>query len=491
MADQKRMPLVEALEAFGRREPTYFAIPGHRFERGVSPELRKRWGDGVFRYDLTEADGLDDLHHPEGAILEAQKLAAKLYGADRTWFLVNGTTCGNEAMILSAVKPGEKIIVPRNAHKSALMGLVLSGAVPVWVMPEYLEEWGMYGAVAPEAVEKAFLREPDCRAALVTSPTYYGICSDLRAIAEICHRRGAQLLVDEAHGSHFCFSERYPEGALRQGADVCAQSTHKTSGGMTQSSMLHCRGTLANPAAIDAALKLVMSTSPSYVLMASLDAARCQLAASGRKMMERAADLAAEARRLLEEIPGVEVLRGEELPGRAAAAADPARLVFSARRLGITGYELQERLFRESGVATEMADWENVVAVVTWANEEKEIRRLAGGVRRAVETAPGRAEREMEEKAAENLRLRTVPEMAVTPREAWFAEGKAVPWEKALGCVAAETAAPYPPGIPLVCPGEVLTEEVWDALDWCRRGGVSIHGPADPELQSFRVIEDV
>ena len=486
MLDQNRMPLVEALDEYQRQNPAYFRIPAHRFERGINRDFRRRVGDGIFRYDLTEAEGLDDLHHPAGPIRQAQQLAAELYGADRTWFLVNGTTCGNEAMILASAGPGEKIIVPRNAHKSVLMGLVQSGAVPVWVMPEYLEKWGIYGALSPETVEEAFRKEPGCRAVLAVSPTYYGVCSDLRAIAEICHDRGAQLLVDEAHGAHLYFSELYPKGALRQGADICAQSTHKTAGSMTQSSMLHCRGAMADQIKIDESLKLVMSTSPSYVLMASLDAARHELAADGRRMMGRAAELAEEARGLLSGIPGVEVLKEAEIPENAAASLDPARLVFSARSLGIGGYELQERLYREAGVTTELADRENVVAVVTWANEREEIHRLARAVRK-ISVRGGLPAWTPEAGSA----MREIPEMALTPREAWFAKGRTVPWKEAKGRVSAELAAPYPPGIPLICPGEILTEEIFGALERCRRQNISIHGPADPELKTFRILEDV
>jgi arginine decarboxylase len=477
--EQERMALVDALTAYSEKDPAYFRIPAHRFARGASPELLRLLGPEVFRYDLTEAEGLDDLHHPEGVIKIAQEQAAALYGADRTWFLVNGTTCGIEAMILAAAGPGEKIIVPRNAHKSVLMGLVLSGAVPVWVNPEYLEPWGICGPVAPEALEEAFRREPECRAALLVSPTYYGVCSDLKAAGEICHARGAMLLVDEAHGAHMYFSGRYPQGALRQGADICVQSTHKTAGSLTQSSMLHCRGNLADASEIDRSLKLVMSTSPSYLLMASLDAARHELAASGERMMERAADLAEEARVLLEKIPGISVLR--DGGGRKMPVLDPARLVFSAREKGIGGYELQDRLYREYGVTVEMADWENVVAVVTWANEQEEIRKLT----EAVKDLTQKTERPPLMRTA--AVLPSAPPAVLTPREAWFAEKETVSWEEAEGKVAAESAAPYPPGIPLICPGEVLTPEIHRALEQYRRNRIPIHGPADPELKSFRI----
>ena len=234
------------------------------FPEGLTPDFWRLPGKRCFPATLTEAEGLDDLHHPAGAILEAEQLAAELYGSRRCWFLVNGTTCGNEAMILSAVGPGEKIMVPRNAHKSAMMGLILSGAVPVWIMPEYCGEWGVFGGIRPETVEEGFRREPDCRAVFLVSPTYYGICSDIQAIADICHapRRNAPG-GRGSRGTSVFFGAVSP-GALRQGADLCAQSTHKTAGSLTQSSLLHLQGNLADPERVDENLKLVMSTSPSY-----------------------------------------------------------------------------------------------------------------------------------------------------------------------------------------------------------------------------------
>ena len=356
--DQNRMPLVEALQQFREEAPAYFRIPGHRFERGLDETLN---GASLAAYDLSEAEGLDDLHHAEGVIAEAQKLAAETWKAKKTFFLVNGTTCGNEAMVLSSVKEGEKIIVPRNVHKSVLMGLILSGATPVYVMPEYSTKWQMWGGVTPETIEKAFAETPDAKAVLLVSPTYYGLCSDLQAIAEICHCHNAALLVDEAHGSHLYFSEQLPLGALESGADACAQSIHKTAGSFTQSSFLSLGSGRLDEARVAANLQMVQSTSPSYLLMASLDAARRGMALHGKERMERALELGQRARQELAKIKGIEVL-GTEMEGTCGVwKIDLTRLVFSARELGISGYDLQVRLYEEYRVSTELADEENVV----------------------------------------------------------------------------------------------------------------------------------
>ena len=295
--DQSRMPLLEQWKDLRDRSPLISGFGTPVFPEGLTPDFWRLPGEKMFSCDLTEAEGLDDLHHPAGAILEAEQLAAELYGSRRCWFLVNGTTCGNEAMILSAVGPGEKIMVPRNAHKSAMMGADLSGAVPVWIMPEYCGEWGVFGGIRPETVEEGFRREPDCRAVFLVSPTYYGICSDIQAIADICHAHGAMLLVDEAHGGHLYFSEQYPPELCSRGRICVPRAPTKPREAWTQSSLLHLQGNLADPERVDENLKLVMSTSPSYLLMASLDAARQQLALRGKEMMEEAARMAPAGRR--------------------------------------------------------------------------------------------------------------------------------------------------------------------------------------------------
>ncbi|MDE7265880.1 MAG: aminotransferase class I/II-fold pyridoxal phosphate-dependent enzyme, partial [Lachnospiraceae bacterium] len=282
--NQQKTPLLEAVRDLIDTKPAYFRIPGHRLERGISSRWTEQVGSRIFSYDVTETPYTDDLHAPKGAIREAQELLRDLYGADESFFLVNGTTCGNEAMIISAAFEEEEIMVARNAHKSAMMGLVLSGAKPVYIMPEVIGDWGLQGAIPPERVRVLFKEHPHCSALFLVSPTYYGICSDLQKIADICHENNALLLVDEAHGAHLYFDKMEKadkrRGALECGADICVQSMHKVTGALTQSSVLHIKNHgVREDALLRVAenLKLVQSTSPSYLLMISLDCARYEL----------------------------------------------------------------------------------------------------------------------------------------------------------------------------------------------------------------------
>lgn len=497
------MPVLEALYEYQKKDPAYFQIPGHRYERGVNPALSEAWGKDVFRFDLTESEGLDDLHDPRGVILQAQVLAAELYGADRTWFLVNGTTCGNEAMILAAVKPGEKIIAARNVHKSVLSGMILAGAVPVWISPQEVKGSGISGSISPDAVEEAFCREPGAKALILTDPTYYGVCSDLNTIAGICHGHNAYLLVDEAHGSHFYFSDRCPKGALELGADLCAQSIHKTQAGLTQASMLHFRNNGTDPPddiirRIGEALKLVMSSSPSYLLMASLDCARQDMALHGREHLSRALYLADLLKSGLKKISGITLTENAE----GIFGTDPLRVVISAAEAGISGYELRSRLFRE-GIATELADPENVVSVVTWGNTEEEISRFLAGAEKCVAAPEGKlvecTSRHTDIRktcsgipavpaASMCCRIPAVPAAAMTPRDAFYAETEIRPLDAAAGCVSADMAVPYPPGIPVLCPGEIITEEIISFLLKRHDDGAAIHGLADPDRMMIRTV---
>lgn len=486
--NQNQTPLLDAIVDYTRERPTYFKIPGHRYEKGISPRWRQWTGDGIFQFDLTEAEGLDDLHCPEGVIKEAQELAAEIFHAKATYFLVNGTTCGNEAMVLTCAGEKEKIMVPRNAHKSVLMGLILSGADPVYLMPRFDEKTGLCGSIMPEDVEEGFKKHPDCKGVFLVSPTYYGVCSNIRKISEICHKNNAILMVDEAHGGHLYFgkksmgTDKLPQGAILQGADICAQSMHKVTGSLTQSSLLHVGSDRIDRGRLEANLHMVQSTSPSYLLMTSLDAARYELAMHGPQMLSRALELAENARSRINRIKGMHCY-GKEIINENIYDLDTTRLVISASDLGITGFELADRLYEEYRVGLELADEKNVVAVVTYANEREDIQNLVDALEKIAQNTIQSQEN------IKNFFMPSVPESVLSPRQAYFAPKKRISWENAKGKITGEALIPYPPGIPLVNPGEIITDEIWEYMEYYRREKLHFHGPSDKKLDTIQIIE--
>lgn len=484
--NQKQTPLLDAVTEFIATKPAYFRIPGHRLDRGISPRWTDRVGTKIFAYDVTETPLTDDLHSPKGAIEKAQKLLAALYHADQSFFLVNGSTCGNEAMILSAALEGEKILIARNAHKSALMGLILSGAEPVYVMPEVWPAWGIQGELTAAAVQKAFVENPDCKALFLVSPSYYGVCSDLAAIAEICHAHGALLLVDEAHGGHLYFHDGLPSGALLAGADLCVQSMHKVTGALTQSSVLHCKDHGVRSFVFDRIaqnLHLVQSTSPNYLLMTSLDCARYELALNGTQMMEKALGLASYARERVQEIAGFCCMEGTQL--------DRTRLVISACALGLSGYMLEKLLYEKYAVNMELADDRNVLAIVTYANEQEDLDRLVTACADLSGTCQHDAGEQTMPSYQEYPPFPQPPKQILTPRKAYFSDTKKIRWQEAAGQVSAQVIAPYPPGIPVIYPGERISQEVWDYIECFRRDGRHIHGAGrDDRLEFIKIVNE-
>ena len=382
--NQDRAPLLEALRRHREQTRASFHIHAHRGAVGAPEDLVELLGEKVFAADLTELPGLDDWSAPQGAIREAQEFAADAWGSARCRFLVNGTTSGNIAMLLAAVGRGEKILMDEEVHRSALAGIELAGAVPVRLPRRKNAGWKISEAIDAETVQNALREDPEIRAVFLVNPTYYGICSPVREIADICHAAGVPLLVDEAHGAHFHFSDLLPEDALCAGADLVAQSTHKTAGSLGQSSLLHMQGERILPERVDEKLKLITTSSPSYVLMASLDAARRQMATKGERLLDSAQRLADRARRELAGIEGLEVLSSEIWGGSKALENDPLRIVFSAASRGLTGHQLLERLDRRHGVRTELSDAHNVLAVITWGNTGEEIDCLRHAVERSL-----------------------------------------------------------------------------------------------------------
>ena len=475
---QGQAPLFEALCRHNEKNTCNLHIPGHRQGRCIPEGLMFLDNKALFSLDLTELPGLDDLHSPSGPIRLAQELAAGLYGADRSFFLVNGTSVGLHALLV-AIAAEKQVVVPRNAHRSVLGGLILAGADPVYVTPELIPEFGLASGVAPAVIRTALENNPKAAAVMAVSPNYYGITGDLQGYAEAAHRVDKPLLVDEAHGAHLRFHPALPEDAMACGADAAVQSTHKLGGSLTQSSVLHLQGQRIEQQGVAAALRLLQTTSPSYLLMVSLDLARRQLALRGKGLLDQALELSYGLRRRLSMIDGLRVLSPEHLPG--GSSLDPTRLVISVRRLGLSGYQVQQLLAERYRVYVEMADAAHVVAIVSIGAAPADCAGLA---------------RAMEDIAVRERKTKPIPFLVppdsftvlMKPREAWFAKFRQVPLDEAGGRIAAEIIAVYPPGIPVVNPGEKITGDVINYLKSVRKMGLSCHGLADPTLKTISVV---
>ena len=485
-SEQERVPLFEGLVEYARKKRIPFHIPGHKRGMGMDPQFRAFLGENVLSIDLINIAPVDDLHLPRGMIKEAQELAAKAFGAERTFFSVQGTSGAIMAMILAAVGPGDKILIPRNVHKSVLTAVVLSGAEPVFMAPEIDHVRGVAHGVSLATVERRLKEHPDAKAVLVVNPTYFGVCADLRGIAELVHGYGIPLLVDEAHGAHLYFHPDLPCSAMEAGADAAATSMHKLGGSLTQSSILNVQGKLLSSDRVQAVLSMLTTTSTSYILLASLDAARRYLATSGREILTRTIALAEKARREINAIPGLKCLGPEVIGDRSSSYdLDPTKLCVTVTGLGLSGIEVEVMLREEHGIEVELSDLYNILCLVTPGDTEESIERL-------VEALRSISRQHYEKRAVTSVVVRTpeMPPLAMSPREAFYAPTQFVPLFESEGRIMAEFIMVYPPGIPILLPGERITEANLTYIREHLEAGLPVQGPEDPKLEYIRVVAE-
>jgi len=482
---QPTAPYLEAITAYGFRGSTRFHVPGHKGGEGADPGLRAALGERALLLDIPQdIEGIDVGPSPT-PYERAEQLAADAYGAERAWFLTNGATQGNHALCLALAPAGAEVVLQRNSHASLIDGLILSGGRPSWVAPEYDEELGMAHGVTPEALQRALAATPGARAAFIVSPTYYGMAADVRGCAEVAHRAGAALIVDCAWGSHFGFHGRLPDSPLVLGADAMIASTHKIVGSLTQSAMLLvARGGHVDSDAVARAVRLVRSTSPSSLLMISLDAARRQLAIHGEALLERTIRATAQARATIAAVPGCAVL-GADLVGRPGIAGwDPLRIVIDVRRTGCSGYEVAAALRSAYDIFVELATHATLVLVVGLAQPQGELERLAHDFAETVR----RISRPAEALALSRPVGALAHETVIAPREAFLGAGEAVAVDAAVGRISCESVAGYPPGVPALLPGERITAEVIGYLRELTAAGARLHVAADPTFATVRVL---
>ncbi len=480
---QETTPLIDALTTLKNKPDAAFYVPGHKRGQGISDRLESLLGKTVFQADLPELPELGNLFAPDEAIEKAQFLASEAFGADRTWFLVNGSTCGVIAAIVATCGPGDKIIVPRNAHQSLIMGLILSGAVPIFLNPEYDPVWDLALSITPKALEAALKENSNVKAVFLVYPTYHGICGDIQAIATITHRHNIPLLVDEAHGAHFKFHEALPSSALSMGADLSVQSTHKVLSAMTQASMLHIQGDRINPQSISQALQLVESTSPSYLLLASLDGARQQMALQGEKLLTQTIELSKLAVEKIKAIDNLSVLEfKEKRPG--FHDLDITRLTVNVTGLEITGLEVDD-IFREKlEVTAELPMLSHLAFIISIGNTKQDINKLID----AFKTLSHYFCSSSNSLFSSSPHLLNPSPLKLSPRDAFFAPKQTVKIEQSIGQISGELICPYPPGIPVVMPGEIITSEAITYLTTIQELGGVISGCTDTTLKKINVV---
>lgn len=479
MLDQNKAPIYLALKEYRRQRIVPFDVPGHKQGRG-NQALTDFLGSQCLSVDVNSMKPLDNLCHPVSVILEAEKLAAAAFQAHHAFFMVNGTTSAVQSMIMSVCQRGDEIIMPRNVHRSAINALIISGAVPVYVNPGINKKLGIPLGMSLSDVEKAIAEHPQAKAVLVNNPTYYGICSNLQAITRLAHRHGMKVLVDEAHGTHFYFNSELPVSAMQAGADMAAVSMHKTGGSLTQSSFLLINDTLET-GRIRQIINLTQTTSGSYLLMSSLDLSRRNLALNGEKIFAEVLRLANYARREINQIGSYYAFGSELNNNDNIYRFDQTKLSVYTRDLGLAGIEVYSILRDDYGIQIEFGDLGNILAIISVGDRELELERLVSAlaeIKRLYAKDPtGMFDHEY-----------INPEVILPPQEAFYAPKKSVALEDSSGKICSEFVMCYPPGIPILAPGEKITDEILNYIAYAKNKGCSLTGTEDSTIKNINIV---
>ena len=478
---QERAPIYEALEKFSRQRVVPFDVPGHKRGRG-NPELAKLLGEKCVSMDVNSMKPLDNLCHPVSVIRDAEKLAADAFGAESAFLMVGGTTSAVQSMVMSVVKAGEKIILPRNVHRSVMGALVLCGAVPVYVNPETDARLGIPLGMSLKQLERTIECTPDAKAILVNNPTYYGICSDLRSIVKLAHEHNMLVIADEAHGTHFYFGEGLPVSAMAAGADMAAVSMHKSGGSLTQSSLL-LAGSRINGDHVRQIINLTQTTSASYLLLSSLDISRRNLALRGKEAFARVIELADYAREEINDVGGWYAYGKELVNGDSIFDFDRTKLSVYTLDVGLAGIEVYDILRDEYDIQIEFGDLGNILAYLSIGDRKRDVERLVSAmseIRRLYEKdRTGMMENEY-----------ISPVVAVTPQYAFYSPKQSLPLEETAGRICSEFVMCYPPGIPILAPGERVTSKILDYIRYAKEKGCQMTGPEDANIERLNVLKE-
>ena len=476
---QKRAPIYEALQEMQRMRLVPFDVPGHKRGRG-NPELTSLLGEKCVGLDVNSMKCLDNLCHPVSVIRDAEQLAAEAFGAAWAFLMVGGTTSAVQSMILCVAKRGEKIILPRNVHRSVMTAMVLNGAVPVYVDPECDDDLGISLGMRTDAVRRAVAENPDAKAILVNNPTYYGICSDLAEIVRIAHQAGMLCIADEAHGTHFYFGEGMPVSAMKAGADMAAVSMHKSGGSLTQSSLLLI-GPSMQEGYVRQIINLTQTTSASYLLLSSLDISRRNLALRGKEAFAGVVEMARYARSEINEIGDYYAFGKELINGDSIFAFDETKLSVNTLDVGLAGIEVYDLLRDEYDIQIEFGDLGNILAYLSIGDRERDIERLVSALSEI---------RRLYKKSKAGLMKQEYikPIVAMSPQDAFYAEKTSLPLRQTEGRVCSEFVMCYPPGIPILAPGERITRRILDYIEYAKAKGCQMTGPEDAKIERLNVI---
>lgn len=478
--DQTKAPILEALERMKYDRLVPFDVPGHKHGKG-NKELTEFLGEKCLSVDVNSMKPLDNLCHPVSVIKEAEDIAAEAFGAAHAFFMVGGTTSSVQAMILSSVKSGDKIILPRNVHQSVINSLVLCGAVPVYINPQTNERLGIALGMSILDVKRTIAENTDAKAILVNNPTYYGICSDLKQITEIAHKQGIRVLVDEAHGTHFYFGKDMPISAMTAGADMAAVSMHKSGGSLTQSSMLLC-GKKINENYVRQIINLTQTTSGSYLLLSSLDISRRNLALKGVEIFEKVKNFSQYARDEINAIGDYYAYSKELINGDSVFDFDTTKLSVNTLELGLAGIEVYDLLRDEYGIQIEFGDLENILAYISVGDKTKNVERLI--------SALGEIKRLYKKDKSGMLESEYInPIVEMSPQKAFYSNKESRQLDKCVGEISAEFVMCYPPGIPVLAPGELITNEIIDYIKYAREKGCMLTGPQSMDISHINVLK--
>jgi len=480
--NQDKTPLLDTLLARAKRKVISFHTPGHKNGHGIDKKLASFTGRNIYSLDVTVFPEVDSLHDPTGPIRKSQMLIAQAYGVEQSFMLVNGSSVGNMAMIMSVCRPGDSVIISRNAHKSTLGGIILSGVWPIWIQPMVDQNLDILFDCTPEQVEKTLKQFPEAKAVFVTSPTYNGITTNLKAIADICHARGKVLLVDEAWGGHLVFHDNLPTSAVEAGADLVVQSAHKTLSVLSQGSVLHFNSKLVDLGRVRRVVSLLQTTSPNYIILASFDLARRQMMMEGQKILGRVMDLAERARSQINHLKNLSSFTKAEIQGKGFDL-DTTKITINVTRTGYAGQKISEILSRDYNIQVDAADLFNLVAICGTGTQKKDLDALIKALQHIDKMERGDAQNWV-------LRIPSIStELVMNPRDVFLLyRTKRVPLRKAIGHISAQPLTPYPPGIPVLIPGERITKEIVEYLEELTEQAVRVSGQEAEALRTIKVV---